>query len=453
MTVVGLVTEYNPFHNGHAYHMRMSREITGADGVVCVMSGNFIQRGEPAIINKWARTEIALSAGADLVIELPAVFAAASAEYFAFGAVKILDSLGIVDYICFGSEAGDVDILNAIADILVSEPQNYKSLLKQHLSTGISYPSAREKALADYISAHAPDLCSRLGSLSSSGGKSAEPGSISSLLAQSNNILAIEYLKALKKIGSNIRPTSIKRVSSSYNDENLTGTFSSATAIRNYIFTGCMHTSSDSDKSPPADNAVLKADDPVLKEVMPECSRRVLTREMEQGRGPVRLESFENLIFMTLRKMALEQIAALPYVSEGLENRMKTAAENSGNLAEFLENASTKRYPRTRIQRALISMLTGLRASELEDFMQNGGPQYIRILGFSQKGRDLLSRIKKKASLPVITKTADHKNSDNPYVRRMLEIEATATDIYVLGYDNPLFRKGGQEYTSNIVRL
>ncbi|HEX3028886.1 MAG TPA: nucleotidyltransferase [Clostridia bacterium] len=415
MKVLGLVVEYNPFHNGHLYHLAKSKEKAGADHVVCVMSGNYVQRGEAAIANKWARARIALLCGADLVIELPVVYAMSSAEYFAYGAVSILDSLNIVDCISFGSESGRIDELSYIADILITEPESYKNSLKESLNKGLSYPASREKAIKHFGKSRHEDY--------------------SSYLSSSNNILGIEYLKALKKLNSKIQPITIERIVNSYNSNELTGSISSASAIRRHMQDTSRTTLSG------------------LSEALPEPCISVLEEEFASGRGPVFSDAYESIILSCLRKMTLSEIRELPYVSEGMENRIKKAAEDSGTLSGLIERTSTKRYPQTRIQRALFSILTGLKANELETFTNAGGAQYIKVLGFNSKGRNLLAMANKKAILPIIVKTADFKNSCNPLVKRMLEIESSATDIYVLGYQNPEFRKAGQEFTQNIVRV
>jgi len=419
MKTLGLVVEYNPFHNGHLYHINASKEKTGADAVICVMSGNFVQRGEPAVMDKWARTQIALKSGIDLVVELPFVFASASAEYFAYGAVKILDSLGIVDCICFGSESGNIRELEEVASVLSDEPANYKSALKRYLNEGLSFPESREKALYDFFSE-----------------KYGNSLNIEKIISTSNNILGIEYIKAIKRLKSSIIPLTISRKGGRYTDRHLTGSFSSATAIRKCIF----------------DSSFDEAQN-LLEKTMPPASLEILREEIFLGRCPVSLERFENIIFAYLRKMSKEDIAALPYVSEGMENRIKEAADGSGSLEELLENIDTRRYTRTRIQRCLVNMLGGLTSQELDRFMESGGPRYIRVLGFNEKGRQLLSEVKKHASLPVIVKTADFKRTEDPLLNRMLEIESVATDVYVLGYSNPEFRKAGQEFTRNIVRV
>jgi cytidyltransferase-like protein len=417
MKVLGIVVEYNPFHNGHLYHIERSKKICDADFTICVMSSNFIQRGEPSLVNKWARTRMALVSGVDLVIELPVIYSMSSAEYFAYGAVKLLDSLGIVDCLCFGSESGEIDILSQAANILVSEPHDFKKLLKSYLKKGMSFPSSREAALKDYIG-KGSDLCSE---------------SVNTLESP-NNILGIEYLKALKRLNSRIEPATISRFISSYNNGYLTGKISSATSIRK-------HLSGYQTEGISADASLA----------LPSTSIEILIKEFKEGRGPISVYSFENIILSLIRRMSAEQIKLTPYVSEGLENRIKTAADNSGTFDELLSEICTKRYPKTRIQRILFNLLIGISKEDFDLFNKSIGPQYIRILGFNTKGRQLLQRLGKLATLPIITKTADYKNSCNPLLKRMLQIEARATDLYVLSYSEPKYRKSGQDFTQNIV--
>lgn len=448
MKTVGMVVEYNPFHNGHLYHLEESKRLSGADAVVCVMSGNFIQRGEPALINKWARAKAALLSGADLILELPSVYAMSSAEYFASGAVKILDATGAVDYMCFGSESGNIEEFNIPSEILLNEPELYKIMLKEELSKGKSYPYARERALSRYIGGP-QDVWESLMSMvdepqgirKSLSSVMDEPQVVRerlpSIMNQSNNILGIEYMKALKKLKSKIIPLTLKRIGNEYNSDRMTGVISSATAIRKSIL--CSRTDINTYKVP--------------EQAMPALAYSVIKEEFEAGRGPVSFNDFESIILSAVRKMSAEQIKTLPYVGEGLENRIKAASDKSGSLSELIDAVCTKRYPRTRIQRILCSILTGITSLESDTFIRYGGPQYIRVLGFNKTGRSILSQMKNKSTLPVIVKTSDFKNSCNPLLRRMLEIEAASADMYVLAYKNPAFRKPGQEFTQNIVIL
>ena len=416
MKTIGIVAEYNPLHNGHLYHLQASRQQSGADCVVVVMSGSYTQRGEPAIVDKWARAEMALYLGADLVIELPVAYAMSSAEYFAYGAIKLLDSLGAVDMLYFGSEAGSLEILSKVAHILADEPESYKAQLKESLSKGISFPAARQKAIISYFKSKY------------------ENNQLSSLLKSPNNILAIEYLKALLRLKSSIIPKTIERVGNDYNSSNLSGRISSATAIRKII--SCR----------PWNNARE-----FIKQAIPPWSMDILERELELGRGLIFPENFEMPLISTLRRMQPTELKQLPYMEEGLENRISLASKKSGSYHELLDLISTKRYTDTRIRRILSSALIGLTKEIFNNFNSLGGPAYIRILGINSTGRKLLSTINKNTSLPVITKTADYKNSILPGVAAMLELEAAATDQYALGCPNPYFRQGGSDFTRNVV--
>ncbi len=416
MKVLGIIAEYNPFHNGHKYHLQTSKELTGCDMVIVVMSGNFTQRGEPAIADKWARAEMALYCGADLVIELPLAYAMGSAEYFAFGAVKLLESLGIVDTLSFGSETGNLEHLSEIAAILTSEPIEYKNALKENLSSGKSYPSARQKALSSYLKMKF--------------GKD----DLSNLLRSPNNILGVEYLKALYRLNSSITPFTIGRVGNDHNYTELTGEISSATSIRKLLSESSWQSAKE-----------------LLQSSVPNSSLSILEREVELGRSLVLPSEFSSSILSLLRKMSVEQICALPYMENGLENRISYAAGKAGSYNELLELICTRRYTNTRIQRILFSALAGLTNNVFEAFNSAGGPAYIRILSFNNAGRRFLSSIRGKTSLPVITKTADFKTSSLPYVSDMIQLEAAASDQYVLGYPNPLMRGSGSEFARNVI--
>ena len=212
--VVAIIGEYNPFHNGHAYHLQNTKEITNADCVIAIVSGGFVQRGNVSLIDKWSKADMALSNGVDLVIELPTVYSISSAENFAYGAIKILNSLKVVDTLSFGSEFCDLDVLEKIADTLIEEPPEFKTLLEHELSRGVSFPKARENALLMYLN---------------------DIRKYANILSSPNNILAIEYLKALKRTKSKIKPMAIKRVNVGYNDLGTKNNFASATAIRQKI--------------------------------------------------------------------------------------------------------------------------------------------------------------------------------------------------------------------------
>ncbi len=418
MKIIGIVAEYNPFHYGHLYHLQSARRLTEADCVVIVMSGNYTQRGEPALVNKWARAEMALLSGADLVIELPVAYAMGSAEYFAFGGVRLLDSLGVVNAICFGSESGKIENLQKIAAILADEPEEYKELLKAQLSGGLSFPAARQKALSCYLrDKYGKDRHTRL-------------------LKSSNDILGVEYLKALLRLGSKIEPVTIGRVGSGYNSTELRGKFSSATSIRKVLSINQWRYAKK-----------------LLESSMPTESLSILEREIELGRGPVFPASFGPSIISLIRRMSADELKGLPYMEAGLENRLKLAADRSGTYEELVNNITTRRYTATRIQRILFSLLIGLDSGIFGYFNSLGGPAYIRILGFNRTGRRLLSSIRGRTDLPVITKAADFKTSDIPGATEMLSLESNATNQYVLGCENPYFRTSGSDFTHNVINI
>lgn len=414
MSVVGIIAEYNPLHEGHLFHLQSALKETGADFCVCVLSSSFVQRGEPAIFNKWARTQMALNIGADLVLELPCAFSCASAEYFASGAVRILDSLNCVDYLCFGSEEGKIENLEKTAELLIDESSEFKIELRRALDSGLSYAAARQKAVSS---------CSGI------------PKSISSVLDKPNNILSIEYIKAIKRIGSNIKPVTIKRVGQGYNSLEPANSFSSATAIRQHlsrIFGG----------------GTSLSDDVFLNNNLPASSLEIMTEEIACGRGPVLPEAFETLLLHLIRSTPSKVLKTLPYMEEGLENRLKYAAINSVSLSELISRAVSVRYPASRIRRILCALLTGMTAEFLEELKSNGYAQYIRVLGFNEKGRQLLAKVKKEVHLPLLTKPVSYNRLENQLAQQLFEYESRATDAYVLAYPNAKQRLGGSEFRS-----
>lgn len=415
MRVLGLITEYNPFHNGHLYHLEKSREITGCDTVVCVMSGSFIQRGQPSLVNKWARTEMALTNGVDLVIELPVYYSAASAEFFAYGSIKLLDSLGFVKNVCFGSECGDTGILDLIAKTLLNEPEFFKERLALYLNAGHSFPTCRSLALQDYFAQNNKN----------------DSAFIKAVINQPNNILGIEYMKALRKLNSRIKPRTIKRYKADYNSYVHYGSIASATAIRKMLKNGELD---------------------IIKSVVPSSTFDILRRELDEGRGPVFLDSFESILFSTIRKMSTNELKRITDVGEGMENRIKKAGLENGKLSEFLSAVKTKRYTLTRLQRIMINILLGLSNELFDKFNSNGGPQYIRVLGFSEKGKELLSMMKNSA-LPAVVSPSDFLQTCTPLQREMLNADILASDIYWLGYPAPSQRSGGQDYYKRVITI
>jgi predicted nucleotidyltransferase len=436
MKILGIITEYNPFHNGHLYHLFKAKEITRTDYVVAVMSGNFLQRGEPAIINKWSRTKMALNAGVDLIIELPFVFSTQDANGFAFGAVKLLDSFKIIDYLCFGCETDNLDILYSISNFLDVEPEKYKELIVYNSKNGYEFPKARSQALCEYHRVFGIDGLEKISTLE-----------LSKLLKYPNNILALEYIKHLLKLKSKIKPIAIKRIGASYHQKNIEGKISSATSIRNEILNNL---------GPPKTDLFMLNDK--IKSTIPPSGFSVLESELREGRGPITLDSYRQYILATLRRMSLENISRIQGVTEGLENRIKKASLKSYSVEHLINSIKTRRYTRTKIQRIILHLMMNLSKEDIAIFNKYG-PLYARILGFSKKGKTLLRAIKKNSSTPLISKLSNYLRQtifeENNRVRnrlvKMLNYDILATDIYVLGSKQAEDRVARLDFTNKIV--
>ena len=407
--VLGIVAEYNPFHNGHLHHLIESKNLTNSDYTISVMSGNFTQRGDVSIIDKWSRAQMAIENGVDLVIELPTIYAISSAENFASGAIKLLDSLGIVDFVSFGSECNNISILSEVTDVLTNEPPEYKTLLTHELSRGVSFPKARERALMMYLN---------------------DIRKYANILSSSNNILGIEYLKALDKQNSKIQPITIKREGSAYNDDSipLNSKFASATSIRNLCHSH---------------------DISILKNFMPESSFSILKDCLENGHIVRNISEFDKLIIFTLRKMSTDEIADLPDVSEGLEFAIKSAVNQCNNTAELLSIINTKRYTQTRLKRILLYALLGITKKDMQ--ISKSIKPYIRILGFNDRGRELISKVSKhNRKLTIISSVKKFMDGNsNKNLKLMLEKDIWATNVYTLGYEYDSI--GNLDYTHNLV--
>ena len=350
MKTAGIIAEYNPFHNGHKYQIEKTREITGAEGIVIAMSGNFVQRGDMAICNKWSRAKMALLNGADLVVELPCVYSCQSAEYFAKGAVSILEQLKC-DFLSFGTECDNIEDILKVAEFMKNPDEKFKNVLDENLKNGSSYPKAIADALDDRT------------------------------INTPNNVLAIEYIKHIK----NMEPVAIKRKGSMHDG------VGSASDIRNKI-------SNDENITP----------------LMPESAREIIENTITANRS-----IYENLLMYNLRTTTAEKLKNTPYVSEGLENRILQAVHKYTNIDDVCASIKTKRYTMARIRRIMTNSLLGITK---EDIVKS--PEYIRVLGMNKKGMEILSNLRDKTDIPVITKVADAKMS------RMLEIDIDATNVY-----------------------
>lgn len=380
MKTVGLITEYNPFHNGHKYHIEQAKKLTKADYVVVVMSGNFTQRGIPSIIDKYTRTEIALQCGADLVFELPSYFATSSAENFAYGSINILEQLGFIDTICFGGEYDDLNVFQTVARILNEEPKEYKELLTKALKNGDSFPTARQKALYSLLSDE----------------------EILPLLSSPNSILGIEYLKALKRLNSPIKPYILKRKGAGYSDSTLSDTsFSSATAIRAHL--------------------EEKKDFCRLSSVMPNEAFSILKQKIGQG-FPILPNDFSILLYYKLRTSSKEEILQFLDVSEELADRIYKQLDKFESFEQFAIQLKTKQYTLTRINRCLLHILLNIKKPIPES-------SYVRLLGF-RKGASFLLKQANKEKLPIITKTADAKYQLSPDSYRSFCQDIACNDLY-----------------------
>ncbi|MDO4267796.1 MAG: nucleotidyltransferase family protein [Eubacteriales bacterium] len=410
MNITGIIAEYNPFHNGHFYQLKTAREVLGADYVIVVMSGDFVQRGEPAVFDKYTRTAMALSCGADLVLELPAAFATGSAESFAACAVSLLDRLGVADQLCFGSESGDTALLSRAADLLLDEPEDFRALLKEGLRQGLSWPAARGRAL--------------------------EAFGLAGLLSSPNDILAAEYIKALKVQNSAIAPRTVLRRGSGYNDASMpeqAGVHASASALRKRMRETAGPLPADVCGQLPAEALkVLLDGQPVPCPVFPDDFSALL--------------QYRLLSCLELH----EPLSRFADLSPEMAARLTREAFTPAAFTERIRQIKTKQYTYTRISRALLHLILGITAEETARQKQNGYAPYGRVLGFRRQAAPLLSAIRANSSIPLVTKTADAKNVLTPEAFEQLSRDMYASHVY----QSILFQKGRQmknEYTRSVI--
>lgn len=429
MKIAAIITEYNPFHNGHAYQIRAVREHFGHDcAIMVVMSGCFTQRGEPALLDKWTRTRAAIACGVDLVIELPFAYATASAERFADGAVALFKATGLKASLVFGSESGNLPLLRQAASLLVAEPDEFRLLLRDNLDLGLSFPDARQKALAVYTGDE----------------------QLADLLSSSNNILAIEYLKAIERQeAAGLSPFTIRRLGQAYKEENLdaaTALFASARAIRTEIAKNIRP-----GQTPDYYDLIRN-----LSSQMPASSLAELLVSLQDGPGILFPESFAPMIISRIRAASGDKLADTPGMGEGLGQRLRGAAarltdrDSSFLLQTLVAGTATRRFPRTRVQRAVIALLAGVTNDDYALFDAGGGPQYLRILGFNRRGRYLLKLMRKLAEKPVLTRASDFAEygSSRPF-QRMAELDILASDMWMLtagracgdDFDTPVYMR------------
>lgn len=394
MKICGIITEYNPFHHGHMLHLNSAKKLTNADAIVCVMSGNFMQRGLPSIIDKWQRSKIAIDSGVDLVVELPTLFSLSSAEFFAQGAINILNKIPNTNYVFFGSEEGSTDLLNHCASLLAEESTELKNLIKSNLSSGTPYTIARANALYSLISnkttVNKEDFFKFIGS--------------------SNNILGLEYTKALIRSNSQIKPLTFKRQSNNYNTKSLTGAISSATAIREAL----------------KHNTISN-----LKTVLPSASFNTLSSLVNSGYPLV----YDEDMFPYIKYKILTNpncLTNIPECSEGLDNKIYKELPNATSLSDLITKVKSKRYTYTRISRILAQIYIGLDLFDI-NALRKSSINYIRVLGFNNTGREILKNMKNNDTVKIITKFP--KNIDDP----LLKIDLLSTNAYHLLNNNVKF--------------
>ena len=424
MRIASIISEYNPFHEGHKYHMENTKKITNCDYMIVIMSGDFTQRGTPAIIDKYARTRQALCNGADLVLELPVCFATASAEGFAFGAVSILEKLGVVDSLVFGSECGDINCIKKVADFLADEPLEYKERLQFLLKQGLSFPAARANALKEFF----PDL---------------DEG----FLPSSNNILGIEYCKALKYFKSSITPMTIARKDNLYNDDELSevGKLSSATAIRNVLLNSEDSYMQNASKNHCKEVSISPDVFHTLSTHMPESSLDIL-KENWGICTPVSAKDFSLLLKYKLLSENRDSLIQYADITSDLADRIYNNLNLYRDFDSFCDLLKTKELTYTRIARSLIHILLNIKKADYELFSKmttnnqcnhNIGincdtsyGQYARILGFRKEASPLLHEIKKHSSIPLISKLSNSAKELEGIVLSMLEKDIQAAHIY-----------------------
>ncbi len=375
MKVAGIIAEYNPFHNGHAFLAEKARK-AGFSNVVAVMSGNFVQRGEPALMHHSVRTRAALECGVDLVLQLPAVYAASGAQSFAQAGVRILDRLGCVDALVFGSECGDTEKIVSAASLIYGE--KIKPIISEELEKGITFASARENALRKLN------------------------GEYADIIQSPNNILGVEYAAALERIGSSIMPITYGRAGVSHDSDCEAGGFASASLIRDKIRAG-----------------------ESVEALVPAKAAEIYKKSDIADIGEI-----ENAILYKMRTVTAEELAKTPDVSEGIENRIISAAKQATNLNELYMLAKTKRYTHARIRRIILNCFLNVTAEDL----QIPAP-YIRVTGFNERGAQIIRAAKDTATLPVITKAADLARLDES-AQRIFLLECMAGDVYSLCIKN-----------------
>ena len=397
MRIAGIIAEYDPFHNGHKAHIDNTKAENGGNAthIVTVMSGNFTQRGEPALLSKFWRAEMALSCGSDLVLELPLPWAMSPAEHFAAGGVAILNALGCVDLISFGSECGDAAALKQLAGL--SRHPDYSNALKQALNSGIPYAAAGQVAaetlLGEEVAAH---------------------------LASPNNTLGIEYLRAMTEQGADWDIFTLQRQGALHGEMVPKDAFASASMLRQLVREGNLS---------------------LLEAWMPQESVAILNTAHENGETTTQTHRLEDALLAHLRRCTADEYTNLPWLSEGLENRLYRESRSATSISDLLDAIKTKRYPMARLRRVLWSSLIGLTTDDVA-----GLPPYVRVLAMNERGREILA--KASPTLPILTRTAQVKDLDER-AQRVFALECLASDLHALAMEHPI--PCGSDHTTKMI--
>lgn len=401
MNITGIIAEYNPFHNGHLYHLQTAKEKTDADFIVIVMSGNFVQRGTPALLSKYKRAEMALKCGADLVLELPSIFASSSAEFFSEGSIALLDALGCVTSLCFGTETEDIAKISFLAKTLQKDNPSWQTTIKQYLSQGDTYPKARSKALLDSL-------------------EPKERLSYETILKEPNNILAIEYHKALYRRNSSIQVTPILRKGNGYHNTEISkNDFSSATSIRKFLKNiNCAYFSRLQTQLP----------DPVLPILFPEYKRSF------EKVYPIWEDDFTPYLQYAL--WSNQKLTHFLDMNEELEHRLLRVSDPSSSYSQYVTELKNKSYTQTRIQRALLHIILGMTTEQRNNWKSWDYTGYCRILGFKKSATPLLKHIKSHCNIPIIQKVASAKKILPDHLYEEFQKELKIHQLYEMVYAN-----------------
>lgn len=413
MKVVGIVAEYNPFHNGHKYQIDQIRKETRADYIIIAMSGNFLQRGVPALCDKFTRTEMALRCGADLILEIPSIWATASAEYFAHAGVSLLAATGVVTHLCFGAETDDIDALLQISSVLKEEPDIYRTSLANAIRSRNSFPVARKQALCDTLPQFPAEK-------------------LDELLDNPNNILALEYLKALP---DTIEPILIKREGAGYHDTEIHTKFPSASAIRKNIFDSTDTNSTTFDS---------------ISNAMPEESFALLKNAYEHNQLLTTNDFSESLGYCLLTQVN-NGFATYADCNPDFSNKIKNAINDYTFFEDFVDALKTKDMTYTRVSRCLLHILLGIKQSDYTLGRAIGFAPYLRILGFQKDSSSLLSEIKRVSSTPILSKVADASNLLDSEAYKFFEKDVFTSNLYYQHVARKSHTKSKNEYTNQIV--